>query len=251
VAPMVTERYDPDYKMDHKYRGLALIFSHEHFDNAKLTRRVETDIDNKNLTEELKKLDFSVQLYKDLYHKDVMKTIRKTADMNHKDHDCILIAVLTHGECDFVYARDTYYRVDDIWNAFTADNCPTLAGKPKLFLVQANQGKLRDAGYQMAKQTQTDSDSNASYRIPIYADFAITFCTIPNYCSWSDSIKGSWFIYSLCQELSANGKQYDLLMLLTFVAQRVAVDFETYEEGFKQIVCTMSTLTRTVRFADR
>lgn len=32
---------------------------------------------------------------------------------------------------------------------------------------------------------------------------------------------------SLCAELDENGKQYDLLTLLTFVAQRVAYDFES------------------------
>ncbi|KAH8393896.1 hypothetical protein KR215_006107, partial [Drosophila sulfurigaster] len=248
VARMVTGRYASDYKMNHKYRGLALIFGHEHFDA--LQSRIETDVDTKNLTEALTKLDFCVRDFKDLSHKEVMEKIKETVAMDHTDHDCILISVLSYGECDWVYAKDTLYRMDDLWNAFTADKCPTLAGKPKLFIVEASRGGQRDKGYRMSGQTQTDSDSQSNYRIPIHADFLVAFSTIPNHCTWSDSIKGSWFIYSLCQELSSSGRKMDLLMLLTFVAQRVAVDFETYDEGYKQITCTMSTLTRIVYFDD-
>ncbi|XP_060664754.1 caspase-like [Drosophila nasuta] len=250
VARMVTGRYANEYKMNHKYRGLALIFGHEHFDVANLQRRIETDVDTKNLTEALTKLDFCVRPFKDLSHKEVMEKIKETVEMDHTEHDCILIAVLSYGECDLVYAKDTFYRMDDLWNAFTADKCPTLTGKPKLFIVEANRGRKRDMGYRMSGQTQTDSDSPSNYRIPIHADFLVAFSSIPNYCTWSDSLKGSWFIYSLCQELLSSGRKMDLLMLLTFVGQRVAVDFESYDEGYKQITCTMSTLTRIVYFDD-
>ncbi|KAH8293098.1 hypothetical protein KR044_002674 [Drosophila immigrans] len=243
---MVTGPNDLEYKMDHKYRGLALIFSHEHFEDANLMRRTETDTDTKNLMEALQKLDFTLRPYKDLRLKEVRKKIMKAAALNHSEHDCILVAVLSHGENDFVYARDACYRSEDLWNEFTADKCPTLAGKPKLFIVQGSQGQRP-----MARQTQTDSDSNSSYRIPIYADFLVAFSTIPIYGACGQSSNGSWFIYNLCQELLASGRQLDLLTLLTFVAQRVAVDFETCDEGYKPAACTMSSLTRIVHFADR
>lgn len=250
IARMVTHRNEPEYKMNHKYRGLALIFGHEKFDNLK--RRPETDVDMKNMKEVLDQLGFTVKLYKDQRYEEITKKIAKAAAMDHTEYDCILIAVLTHGEGDLVSAKDTYYKVDAIWSAFTADKCPSLAGKPKLFIVEANQGKRTDPGFRIQTKghTQTDSDSCSSYKIPIFADFLVAFSTVPEYCSWSDSEQGSWFIKSLCQELSASAKNLDLLMLLTFVAQRVAIGFETYDEGHKQIPCTMSTLTRILRFAD-
>ncbi|KAL7740775.1 hypothetical protein ACLKA6_012389 [Drosophila palustris] len=252
VARMVTHRNDPEYKMSHKSRGLALIFSHENFD--KLERRPESDVDHKHLTEVLHQLGFSVKSYKDLRHEELKKEIANAAEQDHTARDCILVAILTYGESDLVSAKDKFYKVADIWSAFTPDKCPTLAGKPKIFIVEANQGKCRDSGYRFQTKmghTQSDGDSCSNYKIPLHADFLVAFSTIPDYSSWSDSVQGSWFIKSLCNELSASAKNLDLLMLLTFVAQRVAVDFETYDEGHKQITCTMSTLTRILRFADQ
>jgi caspase-like apoptosis-related cysteine protease len=39
----------------------------------------------------------------------------------------------------FIYSRDTPYKPESLWKAFTADKCPTLAGKPKLFFLQVKQ----------------------------------------------------------------------------------------------------------------
>lgn len=51
------------------------------------------------------------------------------ASMDHSNHDCILVAVLSHGEMGIIYAKDTPYKPDFLWSSFTADKCPTLAGK--------------------------------------------------------------------------------------------------------------------------
>jgi caspase 7 len=56
--------------------------------------------------------------------------------MNHGDADCLVIIVLTHGKENALHAKDTHYEPDILWNAFTADKCPSLAGKPKLFFIQ-------------------------------------------------------------------------------------------------------------------
>lgn len=48
--------------------------------------------------------------------------------MDHSHHDCILVAVLSHGEMGIIYAKDTPYKPDYLWSPFTADKCPTLAG---------------------------------------------------------------------------------------------------------------------------
>lgn len=48
--------------------------------------------------------------------------------MDHTHYDCILVAVLSHGEMGIIYAKDTPYKPDFFWSAFTADKCATLAG---------------------------------------------------------------------------------------------------------------------------
>jgi caspase-like apoptosis-related cysteine protease len=46
------------------------------------------------------------------------------------------LAVLSHGKEDKIYSRDGYYEEETLKAPFTADKCPTLAGKPKLFFIQ-------------------------------------------------------------------------------------------------------------------
>ena len=36
-----------------------------------------------------------------------------------------------------------------VWQPFTADRCPSLAGKPKLFFIQACQGNRMDKGVEV------------------------------------------------------------------------------------------------------
>lgn len=251
VVKMVTHRDDPEYNMRHSRRGLALLFGHKNFTVPGLEERPETDKDMEDLGRVLHGLEFDVREYRDLPYDKLMLKINKPARDNHEQNDCILVAIMTHGIDDHVYAADQSYKLDTIWSAFTADKCSSLAGKPKIFVVQASQGTAKDAGYKMvktARRIETDSSSSSSYRIPNYADFLIAFCTMPGHASWSNSVGGSWFIQSLCKELEDNGRQYDMLQLLTFVAQRVALNFETYEERYKQMPCTMSTMTRILRF---
>jgi caspase 7 len=56
--------------------------------------------------------------------------------MDHSDADCLVMVVLTHGEVNLLHAKDTRYEPEKLWKSFTADECTTLAGKPKLFFIQ-------------------------------------------------------------------------------------------------------------------
>lgn len=67
---------------------------------------------------------------------------------NHSDSDCLIIAVLSHGDRGKIYAKDNAYPVDTLWNQFTGDKCITLAGKPKIFFIQVS----RKSHYHFTKQ---------------------------------------------------------------------------------------------------
>ena len=63
--------------------------------------------------------------------------IFSVAEEDHSDADCLLVTVLTHGETSkFLYAQDSLYNVEDLWLPFTGDKCRSLAGKPKIFIIQ-------------------------------------------------------------------------------------------------------------------
>ena len=150
--------------MDHPKRGLACIFIHSKFDlkGYKIDERPGAEQDENMLTETLNKLDFQVIPFKNLkadeisqkiaerkYHSTSCRffhysifsfyayviSVRINKDLKH--HDCLLIAVSSHGEDGGkIYAYDKLYDVEDLWMPFTADKCSKLAGKPKLFFIQ-------------------------------------------------------------------------------------------------------------------
>lgn len=136
-APVL--RNDRYYNMSHPERGMALIFNHEIFEEPQLNTRAGTAVDGESLEKTLKELGFRVIVFKDLAHKDVKQHITQAAMADHSRYDCLFVAVLTHGELGRLYARDTHYKAEFVWHSFTADRCPTLAGKPKLFFIQACQ----------------------------------------------------------------------------------------------------------------
>ncbi|XP_033347632.1 caspase-1-like [Bombus vosnesenskii] len=249
-----TDRYALYYNMNHAKRGLAIIFNHEFFTITHLKPRCGTNVDCENLVNTFKDLGFEVNDFHNYTHRDIMKNLERVADMDHSEHDCLVVAILSHGDLGILYAHDTSYKPDSIWSLFTSDRCPTLAGKPKLFFIQACQGDKLDAGTTLKERTETDGESVTTFRIPCHADFLIAYSTIPGYYSWRNTTRGSWFMQALCLELRKNGTRHDLLHLLTFVSLRIAVDFESNTPDNitmhqqKQIPCITSMLTRLVMF---
>jgi hypothetical protein len=61
--------------MNHKRRGMAIIFNHEYFDDSSLGRRDGTKVDRNNLTDTLKGLGFDVTIYDDLKREDLMNIV--------------------------------------------------------------------------------------------------------------------------------------------------------------------------------
>ncbi|KAK5640432.1 hypothetical protein RI129_011243 [Pyrocoelia pectoralis] len=232
--------------MNHPRRGIAIIFSHVVFDGDLLKREGATK-DEKDLGEVLKALKFDVKIYNDLKYGaiyDVISTCKWTAS---------LLPFMTHGDCGKIYARDHQYPPDFLWKSFSGDNCPSLAGKPKLFFVQACRGTEIDDGARVRVRTQSDGEGN-HYTIPVMADILVMYSCYDGYFSWRSVQNGSWFIQSLCEELKLRSRDTDLLTLLTFLNRRMAVTYKSVApnnremHGKKQIGTIVSTLTRLLYF---
>lgn len=56
--------------------------------------------------------------------------------MDHTNSECLLIAVMSHGEDGRIYAKDRTYQTKKLWSKFSPLHCQSLAGKPKLFFIQ-------------------------------------------------------------------------------------------------------------------
>lgn len=81
---MAVERYATEYNMNHKKRGIALIFNHEHFDLYSLKTRAGTNVDAENLFQTLIGLNFEVRIRKDFRFADIYDEIREGLGLNLK-----------------------------------------------------------------------------------------------------------------------------------------------------------------------
>lgn len=86
---------------------------------------------------------------------------------------------MSHGDDGKIFASDHGYPPDILWEPFTGDNCTTLAGKPKMFFIQACRGSQVDSGATVRERTQSDSASvnDETYVIPAMADILVMYAT--------------------------------------------------------------------------
>ncbi|KAJ4452053.1 hypothetical protein ANN_03569 [Periplaneta americana] len=136
-ADMVVHKDADEYNMHHPRRGKAIILNHDKFDNGIMPPRDGSEFDVKRLKTTYEVLGFEVTVHDNLEYAQIKSVITNLAQEDHSDADCLMVTVLTHGmPPNFLLSRDVPYHVDMLWSYFTADNCPTLAGKPKLFIIQ-------------------------------------------------------------------------------------------------------------------
>lgn len=113
--------------------------------------------------------------------------------------DAFVCCILSHGEKGVVFGTDDKpLDIKHTVGRFKASYQPALTGKPKVFLIQACQGKQQQGGVLLEN---LQSDDGPSLSIPQEADFLIAMATVEDYVSFRHRINGSWFIQSLCQQL--------------------------------------------------
>ncbi|XP_047481213.1 caspase-1-like [Penaeus chinensis] len=265
-APMPVGPKEPNYNMQHKKRGHAVILAYENFSSYGPPRRscAENDVDI--VTAAFKKLKFTVRTSWDLKRDDFLKVLKQESLSDHSDHDCLVVVLMSHGGVDdmnneFIYTYDHKVMTSELWKNFTPEKCPTLAGKPKMFFLQACRGEGVDKGVRLLKpkamRVQTDSlPVEQDYAIPLHADMLIMWASYIGtfaFKSGNNGLNGSVFLHYLSNVLSEDGDKHDLATMLLRVTREVAVCYESYVPGSqldrnKQIPYTVSTLMRKVFF---
>uniref|UniRef100_A0AAG5DUU8 Uncharacterized protein n=1 Tax=Anopheles atroparvus TaxID=41427 RepID=A0AAG5DUU8_ANOAO len=254
--------HEETYNMTHKRRGIAVVINQVRFKGMK--QRDGSDRDRDNICAALETLQFDVQVFDDLSRDKLFGALQLIADEDHSQHDCLVVVVMTHGSEDVLYASDSTYKVDRLWELFLGDACPSLLGKPKLFFIQACRGEKFDEGVlvQVDSVMMDTVDARSAqegqrplqYVIPTMADLLVMYSTYKGHYSWRNPTNGSWFVQSLSRELQANGGSKELLQLLTTVSRRVAYDYQSFVpdnakmDAMKQMPCIVSMLTKAVFF---
>lgn len=236
------------YRLDFPSIGQCIIINNKNFDRSTgMNQRNGTDVDAGNAMRVFKNLGYNVKLYNDQTVDQIMNVLTAASKEDHSNSASFVCILLSHGDEDLFFGTDGSIALKHLTSLFRGDRCKSLAGKPKLFFIQACRGTNLDPGI------ETDSGTDG-VKIPVEADFLYAFSTAPGYYSWRNTLTGSWFIQSVCDMISKYGKELEILHIMTRVNHKVAVEFESASNspGFhakKQIPCIVSMLTKEMYFS--
>ncbi|XP_069994240.1 caspase-1-like [Penaeus vannamei] len=171
--------------------------------------------------------------------------------------------VKTRSNMELVCAKDDRLPTKELWINFTAERCPGLAGKPKLYFIQACRGSKVDKGKRITRPAigipvQTDSIQE-DYVIPLHADQLVMWASYPGFPAFTSErkgIQGSVFIHFLAENLkncASTSPRPSLFSILLKVTREVAVLYESRPESSeynknKQVPYIHSTLLREIYF---
>ncbi|XP_069082170.1 caspase-8 isoform X1 [Pleurodeles waltl] len=251
------------YKMSSRPRGVCLILNNYDFAKARaevhklrnLRDRHGTAADAAALSKVFSLLHFKIEESKDLTAEQIQKVVQSYGTVDHKESDCFVCCILSHGDKGTILGTDgKQVAIRELTACFTARNCRSLAGKPKVFFIQACQGESYHRGVMLETDTtrppsQYDIDANTPTEcIPEEADFLVGMATMKNYVSYRSPTEGTWYIQSLCQHLNMScPRGDDILTILTRVNQEVSAKYDQKNKG-KQMPQPSFTLRKRLLF---
>lgn len=225
------------YTLNHNPRGQCVIFNNEVFQMG-LGRRAGSEKDEEALCDVFQRLGFIPVVHKNLTADKMRQKVSELSKRNFMAEDALVVCVLSHGELGTVYGTDEQeVRIREMTAHFTSGQAPTLAGKPKMFFIQACQGGSYQKGSapfpprpseeNTVRQISLEADAGRikEETVPWDADFLVGMATVEECKSFRNTATGSIYIQELCKQLkkSAGSREKDdILSVLTRVNAEVS-----------------------------
>ncbi|XP_067658661.1 caspase-3-like [Haliotis asinina] len=259
---------DSYYCMQKNPRGRVLIINNEDFSTARNEKEMELEdrqgshVDATSLDMLFDQLSFTTVLEKNLTKERIVSTLDKERQVNHDSYDCFMCVILSHGTGGGVFGVDGEVAyIQEITDMFNGQNCRTLVGKPKLFFIQACQGTKQDRGSagtpdpsvsevslkfqklglkdetksgSTQVQCETQTDSVAEENVGTRADMFVALATTPDYLSYRNTMRGTWFVQAITYIFQKYAHSEDLLSMMTKVNNLVSRG-EIMGKGLKQV----------------
>ncbi|XP_037642651.1 uncharacterized protein LOC119498157 [Sebastes umbrosus] len=253
------------YAMIHKPHGLCVIINNEEFLGPSLYNRPGSRQDARALRTVFTRLGFDVVTHNNLTAGAMRRELQQLGSRNFSDDDALVVCVLSHGLKGCVFGTEgqkVYLR--ELTQPFTSRGAPTLAGKPKLFFIQAcqetvyrngpvsadhsgsMQHPLRPRQEEGDRRGRLEEDEGRVHResVPCDDDFLLGMATLPESWSFRNPVTGYVYIQELCTQLTRSAESLgkaDILDVLTRVNSEVS---KGEYLNYKQMPEIRNTLTK-------
>ena len=140
-------------------------------------------------------LEFDVKVHRNLKAKEMKLTVESYSRDDHKKRAFILILLSHGGEGDVVYGTDgEEVGVHTLQEMFHTTKCPSLAGVPKVFLIDACRGSKQEEIYRkQTKLKKTVKFNSSTISSTASSDFTIVFASTRGNVALSNDKQGSYF----------------------------------------------------------
>ena len=170
--------------------GLCIIMNNMVFDKPQLGELKGGKKDEEDLKELFKELGFTVMVHQNFTAEKMKYTAEGYGRMKH--HGVFFFIILSHGgEGDVVYGTDgNEVEVHQLKELFYARNCRSLAGIPKIFMIDACRGSRNERVYRPETKCATKSP-NRRGSVTDSADFYTIFASTRGTTAGIDPERGS------------------------------------------------------------
>uniref|UniRef100_H3A019 Caspase 2 n=1 Tax=Latimeria chalumnae TaxID=7897 RepID=H3A019_LATCH len=219
------------YRMASRPRGRALIFSNIRFNGVNdLDNRSGGDVDNLKVKVHAYGLLTVLSLVPAPPVQVMHTELQKFSQLpDHRDVDCCIIALLSHGVEGAIYGVDgELLQLYDIFSLFDNANCPNLQNKPKMFFIQACRGDETDRGVDQldgkersespgCEESDAGKEEQLRVRLPTRSDMICGYACLKGTAAMRNTRKGSWYIQAIREVFTKHAKEMHVADMLVKV----------------------------------
>ncbi|CAM4684995.1 unnamed protein product [Lepidochelys olivacea] len=229
-----------------KNRAVIIVNYEFHSRTESLSPRKGAKREADKLFKALSKLNYAVKLHYDQTAQEIEEIYQQESREEHGD--CFVSILSSHGEEGAIYdCRGELVKLTRIFQMLSPQRCPVLAGKPKIFFIQACRGNKMDPGVWVETDSARPPADSFSHYLSIPDSTAVMFACSPGYSAFLNPL-GSMFLQTLLEFLEGDERHLELARLMTRISWKVAFHCEAKGQykGNKEMPCFVTNMVREV-----
>ncbi|XP_039631145.1 caspase-14-like isoform X2 [Polypterus senegalus] len=174
-----------------------------------------------------------------------IKTFRDEINNAREDTSCSFVVLMSHGNQDVIKGVDNMEeKLQNLFTLFNNEQCPKLQNKPKVFIIQACRGSVKDKGTPYIDDDTDFEKENIVRMLPTTSDTLVVYASMPGYVAIRNPVLGSRLITEMTTIFETFSDQHHIVDLFTMVNERLVHNYN--RKDLKSTMVLESTLTRSL-----